>query len=578
MGDVLFLALRRLRAPLISVICVYAITIAGLTLIPGMDATGNAAPLSFFHAFYVTTYTATSLGFGEIPNPFTDAQRLWITLSIYLSVVAWAYSLGTIIALTSDATFRAMLARSVFNWRARGVAEPFYLICGYGQSGAALARALDGHGARVIVIEPRPERVAHIVLEDYVTPPLAIAADARIAGVLEDCGIRRPHCAGLIALAGDDAVNLAIAIGARVLNPELPIVARAKSHETARNLAAFEGVRVLNPFTTFAENLHLAISAPEVLRAEEWLTAAPGTPCPALLRVPRGRWVLAGFGRFGHAIGEVLDAAGIEWSAFDPQVTRADGARLIRGGHTEEVLREAGIEQADVLVAGAALDAINLGITMLARHLRPDLFVVIRQNHAQDRALIEAAHADVEFVQAGLIVHESLQILYTPMLGRFIAHLRKAETGLAQAVITRVHDAAGEGAPLAWTFECDVMQAGMFGAFFQSTGAPLCVGHLRADPVSPEERLLTTALMLERAGEPVLLPDDATVLKPGDRILFVGDERARHQQARYLYEPGTVTRVCSGQEPPRSALFRWWQRRAAAGAGANTGTTASVEK
>ena len=580
MGDVLFLALRRLRAPLISIICVYAITIAGLTLIPGMDNAGKPVVMSFFHAFYVTTYTATSLGFGEIPYAFTDAQRLWITFSIYLSVVAWAYSLGTVIALTSDATFRAMLARSVFNWRARGGAEPFYIICGYGQSGAALAQALDGHGARVIVIEPRPERVAHIVLEEYVTPPLALAADARIASVLEDCGIRSPHCAGLIALAGDDAVNLAIAIGARVLNPGLPIVARAKSTGAARSLAAFEGVRVLNPFATFAENLHLAITAPEVLRAEEWLTAAPGTPCPARLQVPRGRWVLAGFGRFGHAIGTVLDVAGIEWSAFDPQVTAADVPRLIRGGHSEEVLRQAGIEHADVLVAGAALDAINLGVTMLARHLRPNLFVVIRQNHVQDRALIEAAHANVEFVQAVLIVHESLQILYTPMLGRFITHMRKAEadTGLAEAVITRVRGAAGEGAPLAWTFECDVMQPGMFGAFFQRAGAALCVGHLMADPVNPDERLLTTALMLERGGEPVLLPDDAAVLKPGDRILFVGDERARRQQARYLYEPGTVTRVCSGQEPPRSALFRWWQRRAAAASGANTGTAASVEK
>ncbi len=566
MGDPLFLALRRLRAPLISIICVYAITIGGLTLIPGMDNAGNPVSMSFFHAFYVTTYTATSLGFGEIPYPFTDAQRIWITFSIYLSVVAWAYTLGTIVALTSDATFRAMLARSLFNWRAHGIAEPFYIVCGYGQSGAALARALDGHGARVLVIEPRPDRVVHIALEEYVTPPLALAADARVASVLEDCGIRSQHCAGLIALAGDDEVNLAIAIGARVLNPDLLIVARAKSTEAARNLAAFDGVRVLNPFTTFAENLQLALTSPEVLRAEEWLTAAPGTACPARLQVPRGRWVLAGFGRFGHSIAAVLDQGGIEWSAFDPAVPANGGPHLIRGGHTEEVVRQAGIEQADVLVAGAALDAINLGITMLARHIKPDLFVVIRQNHVQDRALIEAARADVEFVQAGLIVHESLQILYTPMLGRFIALMRKAEAGFAESVIARVRSACGEGAPLAWTFECDVMQPGMFGAFFQRAGAPLCVAHLIADPVNPEERLVIAALMIERGGEAMPLPDDAAVLKAGDRILFVGDERARRQQVRYLYEPGTVTRVCSGQEPPRSALFRWWQQRAGAGA------------
>ena len=41
MGDVLFLILRRLRAPLITLILVYAISVGGLALIPGVDADGN---------------------------------------------------------------------------------------------------------------------------------------------------------------------------------------------------------------------------------------------------------------------------------------------------------------------------------------------------------------------------------------------------------------------------------------------------------------------------------------------------------------------------------------------------------
>lgn len=561
MGDVLFLALRRLRAPLISIICVYAISVAGLTLIPGINGAGKPETMSFFHAFYVVSYTATTIGFGELPYPFTDAQRMWVTLSIYLSVVAWAYSLGTVIALTNDGTFRAMLARSMFNWRARGIAEPFYILCGYGQSGRALAHALDHHGARVIVIEPRAERVARMVLEEYVTPPLALAADARLADVLEDCGIRSPQCAGLIALAGDDGVNQAIAIGARVLNPELLIVARSKAHDAQLNLATFEGVRVVNAFETFAENLRLGLVAPEVLQAEEWLTAAPGSPCPPALRPPRGRWVLAGFGRFGHAISNMLQREQIEWTAFEPEVAEPAAHAAGKGLHTEDVLRDAGISGATVLIAGATVDAVNLGVTTLARRIEPSLFVVIRQNHVQDRALIAAAHADLEFVQADITVHECLQILYTPMLGRYISHLRSAGTALASDTVARVRAASGEGAPLAWTFECDVMQPGMFSAFFQQAGAPLHISHLLADPINPAERMPATALMLERAGEPHLLPAGDTRLNPGDRILFVGDVQARQMQLRYLLEPGTVAWVCSGREPPRSLVFRWWEQR-----------------
>ena len=561
MGDILFLALRRLRAPLITIISAYAISVGGLTLIPGIGANGQPETMSFFHAFYVMSYTATTIGFGEIPNPFTDAQRMWVTFSIYLSVIAWAYAVGTVFAMTGDTTFRAMLARSIFNRRVRGIGERFFIICGYGQSGAGLARALDRDGARLVIIETRAERANRIALEDFVTHPLSLAADARLADVLVDAGIQSPWCEGLIALAGEDAINQAIAIGARVLNNELPIIARTKADDAERNLAAFEGVRVVNPFATFAENLRLAINAPAVLQMEDWFTSAHGTDCPPRIAVPRGRWVLVGYGRFGHAIAAMLDAEGIEWKAFDPSVDEAGEKRLIRGVHTDEVLRHVGLAEADVLIAGAAIDSVNLGVTTLARRIRPEVFVVIRQNHVQDRALIEAAQADLEFVQANLIVHECLQILKTPMLGRFISHLRNAGTPLAEATYERVRPVSGEGAPLAWTFDCDVMQPGMFGAFFQRRGDALSLKHLLADPTNPSERLCATPLALERQGEAEYLPTDDTLLKPGDRLLFVGDEIARSLQLRYLREPGTVAWVCSGCEPPRSALFRWLEQR-----------------
>ena len=85
-----------------------------------------------------------------------------------------------------------------------------------------------------------------------------------------------------------------------------------------------------------------------------------------------------------------------------------------------------------------------------------------------------------------------------------------------------------------------------------------------ADPTFPSERLRTTALMLERDQTTILLPNDDTALRPGDRVLFVGDDQARRLQQRYLTEPGTVAWVCSGSEPARGLIFRWWMRRRAA--------------
>jgi Trk K+ transport system NAD-binding subunit len=561
MGDVIFLIMRRLRAPLITLIVVYAISVLGLALIPGLDAEGKPGRMSIFHALYVMSYTATTIGFGEIPQPFSDAQRLWVTVTIYLSVVAWAYTLGSVITLVNNATFRDAVSRHMFERRVRNLAEPYYIICGYGQSGARLAHSLDRLGNRLVIIDPTQDRIDRVAIQDFSSVPLTLTADARLADVLEDAGIRSAHCQALIALAGDDGVNQAIAIGARFLCPAIQIVAREKSHVATANLEAFGGVQVINPFETFAFNIGVTLRNPEVLQLEEWLTAEPGAPCPPPLRLPRGLWILVGYGRFGHAIADVLDREQVPWKSLDPGTEHQHDRGLVQDDYTATIMNDADIARASTLFAGADVDAVNLWVTTLARRVNPKIFVVIRQNHIQDRALIEAARADVTFIQSELMVHECLQLLKTPTLGRFIARLREASPMVAMATLQRIRDECGEGSPGAWTFECDTMQPGMFAAFFQSVGHLIRVSHLLADPTNPDKPMRASALMIERGDDVILLPEPQTQLKPGDRVLFVGTPMTRRLQRRYLDEPGTVLWVLSGEEPPRGYVFRWWERR-----------------
>ena len=65
----IFLVLRRMRVPFIVLILVFSISVLGLTLIPGEQPDGGTEPMSFFDAFYFMSYTATTIGFGEIPYP-----------------------------------------------------------------------------------------------------------------------------------------------------------------------------------------------------------------------------------------------------------------------------------------------------------------------------------------------------------------------------------------------------------------------------------------------------------------------------------------------------------------------------
>jgi Trk K+ transport system NAD-binding subunit len=602
MGDVLFLVLRRLRAPLITLLMVYAISIAGLVAIPGVDGDGQPWRMGFFHALYVMSYTATTIGFGEIPHPFTDAQRLWVTFSIYLSVIGWAYALGSVFALTQDATFRAAAARSLFVRRVARLREPYVVVCGYGRSGHAISQALDALGVRVVVVDPDAAKVAAIAVQPYAVAPLALVADARRPESLRAAGISKRECRAVLAVTGDDEANQSIAIGTRILDPSTLVIARVADPVIHANLEEFGGVHVVDPFRTFATNLGMAFAAPAVLQLEEWLTGAPGTERPEPLRLPRGHWVLAGYGRFGRPLASALGAAGLSWRAFDPRFRPPDEAedRVQACGGTEEGLREAGIDRAVGVIAGTDSDTVNLAIVKMARRTNPALTVIVRQNRAYNRALIEAAEPTVAFVQGDLMMHELLQALTTPLLERFLAIARSDGGALARDACARLEAAFGTRVPWVWIFDCDPEQPGIAQALAASD-APLRIGELLRDPRDPSSALPAVPLLLARGfrarpgaaapapgverwlpsgahragGRPVNLLDLAGIgiapgvdredvampgtdlaLGSGDRLLFAGAEGVEAIQRRFLLDPSPIQYVRTGVEPARSWLFR----------------------
>ena len=107
-GAAMWLLLPRLRAPLIALIVTYSVSILGLVLIPGQAPDGGVYYLSFLDAFFVVSYTATTIGFGEIPHPFTAQQKLWMLFVMYSTVIAWLYAIGSVLSVISDPGFRRL--------------------------------------------------------------------------------------------------------------------------------------------------------------------------------------------------------------------------------------------------------------------------------------------------------------------------------------------------------------------------------------------------------------------------------------------------------------------------------------
>ena len=115
----------------------------------------------------------------------------------------------------------------------------------------------------------------------------------------------------------------------------------------------------------------------------------------------QGHVIVCGWGRVGRTI-----AAHLQGSAVDVVVVDNDPARValveghaIEGDATDDdVLRAAGIDRAATLIAALATDADNLYITLSARALRPDLFIVAR-------ARLEAAEPKLSQAGANRVVN-----------------------------------------------------------------------------------------------------------------------------------------------------------------------------
>jgi Trk K+ transport system NAD-binding subunit len=559
--NAIFIVMRRMRAPLIVLIAIYAISVLGLTLVPGVDAAGRPWRMGFFHAFYFMSYTATTIGFGEIPYAFSDAQRLWVIVSIYLTVIGWAYAIGSLLALIQDRGFQQAIAAQRFGRAVRRLREPFYLICGYGETGQLLARSLDRLGLRFVVLDKDERRIQALELQDFHADAASMTADAREPKKLLAAGLTHRMCRGVMALTDDEKSNLAVAISARLLKPDLPAICRVHSPEVAANMASFGTQYIIDSFEKFGEYLALAVRSPGSYQLLEWLTGVPGTELVAQREPPRGRWILCGYGRFGRAVARNIVREGITLTIVDPAVQPDPARGILRGTATEApMLREAGVMDAAGIIAGSDDDVNNLSIVMTARELNPELFVVLRQNLQANRPLFGAFRADFVMVPSEIIAHECLALLTTPLLSRFLAIVKQRDDAWADALVARLQASFGKRVPAIWDVTLDFAGAPALHPLLVGGRAPTLAALLR-DPSRREDRLPCVVLMAIRDGEVIELPGDELALQAGDRLLCAGLARARALQQLGLRNAKALDYVLTGRNVPDGWL---WRRFAAA--------------
>ena len=535
--DAIFLAFRRMRGPLIVMLVTFSVSILGLSLIPGVDDQGEPYRLTLFDAFYVISYTATTIGFGETPYTFTIAQRMWVSFAIYASVIGWAYAISALFALLQDRSFREAVQVQGFRRAVRRIDEPFVIVAGYGHAGRQVARTLDELRRRFVVLDDDRRRIDALATDQLTVDAPGLEGDAANPRLLGLAGLGRDSCEAVLALTDDNETNLAIVMAVHLLRPDVPVVARCDDRLTATRMLDFEPAGVLNPYDRYGSYLVLALHRPTTFQLVTWLMNRRGTRLP-----PRrdgladGRWVVTGDDRFAREVAADLQDAGLEVTLTkakdgDPDVAGAVG-----------------------FVAGAKSDATNLSLAAHARRERPDIYISVRQSSARNAALLDAFDPDSIFVPTELVAKEALARVVAPYLWGFIEQAIEQDDEWSAAMLTVLRRRCGSATPSTQLITLD------------HVSAPAVVRWLRHDELSlgdllrdPDDRVRVTpiaALALIREDHTLYAPDLAERLQPGDRLLLAGRESGFDILSSTLYSESAVEYVATGRQVPSAWVWR----------------------
>lgn len=215
---------------------------AGYVLIEGWNA---------WDAFYMTVITVTTVGYREV-HQLSPAGEAFTVLLILGGVGTAFYTATLLLTRVVEGGLHRRFEQRRFK-RMLDQLTGHYVLCGYGRIGSLIAEELRRQRVPFVVVEKDSDRV-HGIIE---RGGLAVEADASREEVLKQVGIHRAR--GLIAAVGTDAENVYTVLTARVMRPDLFIIARVESEDAEHKLKRAGADRVISPYTIGA--LHMVQTA-----------------------------------------------------------------------------------------------------------------------------------------------------------------------------------------------------------------------------------------------------------------------------------------------------------------------------
>ena len=527
----LFIILQKMRKPFLVILITYTISMIGFLLIPGMDLNGNTYHMTIFYAFYFISYTATTIGFGELPYPFTYTQRIWVTFSTYLTVLGWFYSIGSLLTLLQDQLFLQEIEKTKFLRQIKNLNEKFIVVLGYNQITRKIITKALNQGLRTVVITKDKMEINNLLLENFTPTVPVLFSENYSVKVLEVAGLNKRNCKAIVSLLEDDALNLKITLIAKTLNKNIKVAVKSTTTNHTENLKDLNAEVVINPFSIISSEINMALSAPNLFKLEKWLYGIDDLNA-TLPIFPKGLYIICGYGRMGRKIFEKLTDTNVEVKLIeldknkDRKFTPDEISHLVFGNADDkELLLNVGIENAVAIVAATEDDTTNLSILATAKKLNPNIVTIVRENDILDDFLFKNANINHIFTPSKILVNKVTNALVNPLSDKFLKMIIKKDNEWASKLVSKLLQEI-DAKPLLLEVEIS-----------EST-TPQIFNYLKSEEIAylsllgislhnKEHRNNIVPLLLQRENDIILTPEWENEIKIGDKILLACDNHAK---------------------------------------------------
>jgi voltage-gated potassium channel len=291
---------------------------------------------NWFDALYMTVTTLTTVGGGEA-HPLSTAGRAFTIGLITLGVGVVFYALLGFVEFAVEGQLAAAFGGRRM-WRRVSKLEGHFILCGFGRVGREIAREFTAEQVPFVVIDINQQSLELAVQAGYAV----VTGDAANIDVLKQAGIERAR--GLVTAVDSDAHNIFVTLSARVLRPNLFIVARANAEDADPKLRLAGANRIISPYTIGGRRMaNLAMRPTAVEFVDTVLSVGNAELLLEDVTIPvTSRWI-------GKPLGELMEAAG---SMIILAIKRGDQMIFRPADLTQ-------LEAADELVAAGRPEAVR---------------------------------------------------------------------------------------------------------------------------------------------------------------------------------------------------------------------------